>query len=256
MISIFVCDDDPLYLEKITNWVKDYIQIDNVDAELTLSTTDPVDILNIIGSSNIDGLYFLDIELENRDNGIEVARKIREYDPRGFIVFVTAHPKYKMLTLHHNIEVLGYIEKNIDENEVRIKINKSIQNAHTRHVARSTTGSTVVKTHDNKYMSVAHSDILLVETCPQYSRKLILHVKKGQYIIDGSLSNMNEKFKKGSFIRCHKSYIVNVENLAKHCKDEIKQGKDRITISNGSQCIVSYSKRRTLTKMIDANLLN
>jgi len=62
--------------------------------EIALCTDSANDIVRYIKDKHVDGLYFLDIELNSKHNGVEVASTIRTFDPRGYIVFVTAHPRY------------------------------------------------------------------------------------------------------------------------------------------------------------------
>ena len=44
-------------------------------------------------------------------SGLELAVKLREYDPRGFIVFITAHDDMMFETFRYRLEALDYIVK-------------------------------------------------------------------------------------------------------------------------------------------------
>ena len=57
--------------------------------EIILSTSNPYELLDTIENKDYTGIYFLDIDLNSNINGIDLAKKIRCYDPRGFIIFVT-----------------------------------------------------------------------------------------------------------------------------------------------------------------------
>jgi len=59
--------------------------LDGVEMELVFSTNDPTEIIKRIRSKNIYGLYFLDIELGDGQNGLDLAQQIREHDPNGAI---------------------------------------------------------------------------------------------------------------------------------------------------------------------------
>ena len=65
--------------------------------EIVLATTDPLELLKKFNSQETN-VFFLDIDLANEQyNGLSLALKIRESDPNGFIVFITAHLEFCML---------------------------------------------------------------------------------------------------------------------------------------------------------------
>jgi len=224
MISIFVCEDNQQYLKTISNAIKNYLSIEKLDAELVLSTADPAEITQRIKTNNkIKGLYFLDVELEGGYNGVEVAQTIRKYDPRGFIVFVTAYPQYLALTFEYQVEALDYIQKS-DDGSTQQRIGTCIQNAYQKHVARSNSASYVFKAQNECKISCEYSEILFFETDPLSPRKLILHTKSKQYTFYGSLDKLFEKLPKSSFFKCHKAFVVNLDNITEQCKDDLLQG--------------------------------
>ena len=52
------------------------------------------------------------------------------------------------------------------------------------------------------------------------------------------------------FFECHKSFVVNLNNLTELCKDNLEKDKGYMTMSNGSRCYVSSRKRNKLLKLI------
>lgn len=73
--------------------------IENLDMETGLITEDPYEFIEYIKENTASGIYFLDVDLKSDINGIQLAEQIREYDPRGFIVFITTHAEMSYLTL-------------------------------------------------------------------------------------------------------------------------------------------------------------
>lgn len=106
MLSIFVCEDNNEQREKFTKIIQNLILIENFDMELKLSTSKPDDILDYLAENDVSGLYFLDIDLKSSINGIELASMIRQYDPRGFIVFITTHSEMSYLTFIYKVEAM------------------------------------------------------------------------------------------------------------------------------------------------------
>jgi len=111
VLKIFICEDNKVQREKFENIIENIIIIENYDMDLQLSTEDPFEIINYLKSNNTSGLYFLDVDLHSDINGIQLAEKIREYDPRGFIVFITTHAEMSYLTFLYKVEAMDYIIK-------------------------------------------------------------------------------------------------------------------------------------------------
>ena len=101
MIDIYICEDIQKQRERIAYYVETAIMIEEYDMELKLATDDAGAFLQAVKKSKNTGLYFLDIDLGSGKNGLELAREIREYDPRGFIVFVTSHSEMSLLTFQY-----------------------------------------------------------------------------------------------------------------------------------------------------------
>lgn len=58
------------------------------------------------------GIYFLDVELKNEPmDGFGLGKIIRETDPRGFIIYVTAFEELAFETFRYHLEALDYIIK-------------------------------------------------------------------------------------------------------------------------------------------------
>ena len=91
MIDVYICEDNSEQRKVIVQYIRTAILIEEYDMELSIETGDPEKILDAVKDSENMGLYFLDIELQADMNGLILANKIREYDPRGFIIFITSH---------------------------------------------------------------------------------------------------------------------------------------------------------------------
>ena len=250
MISVFICEDNIPFQKDLLNCVNDCISIEELDMEVAVSTDDPAQIFNYIQTEKVHGLYFLDVELGGGYNGIEVAKNIRQYDPRGFVVFVTSHPQYMPLTFEYQVEAMDYIQKAKD-NVLHNRINESIKNAYAKHVSRSEEGNLVFKPLNGCKVSCVHKDILFAETDPLDSRRLILHTKKKQYVFTGGLTELSKILPQGLFFKCHKSYLINITNISENGKEALRQGAEKIIMSNGNPCSIATRKRRELLKMLD-----
>ncbi|MCL2204805.1 MAG: LytTR family DNA-binding domain-containing protein, partial [Defluviitaleaceae bacterium] len=217
--------------------VKDCILMEDYDMESALSTADPNDIIDYIKDNPVNGLYILDVELDNGDNGVELARQIRQYDPRGFIAFVTAHPHYIQKTFEYQVEAMAYIQKSDDEKLVCKKVAECMKNAYSKHISRAYATPFIFKSANGRTVSCEYGDILYFETDAQKGvKRILLHTKARQYTFYGTINELTATLPKGQFFRCHKSAIVNVGNLTEDGREDLMQGKDRMLMPNGTEC--------------------
>ena len=98
MLDIFVCEDNAVQRQTIVQTIQNTVLIEELDMQLVLNTGDPYVLLEKIRNSQNTGIYFLDIDLGSDINGMKLAQLIRLYDPRGFIVFITAHSELSYMT--------------------------------------------------------------------------------------------------------------------------------------------------------------
>jgi len=230
----------------ISECIQSYVRREGLDIEIALCTSDPAPIIQFIAKNKVNGLYFLDIELEGGYNGVNIAKVIRQHDPRGYIIFITAHPGYMSLTFEYKVEALAYIHKE-NAGNIQQKICDCISDAYNKHVSRSDDGRYIFKTSGGRKVSCLYNDILFFET-DKGTKRIIMHTHKRQHVFYGSLDDVVKSLPDGLFYQCHKSYVVNKKHVTNNCIHDLKQGKGHMTMSNGSICLVSSRKRNGLLK--------
>lgn len=241
MLKIFVCEDNKEQRDRFAKIIKDVIIIENFDMELALAADKPEEIVAYISENTVSGLYFLDIDLKAAINGIELAAQIRKYDPRGFIVFVTTHAEMSYLTFMYKVEAMDYIIKDNYSN-IKERIHQCITDAHTKYTAKTTDLQKIfsLKTED-KIINIEYNKILFFETSPTI-HKIIVHAVDRQIEFYAKMKDIEEKLDE-RFYRCHKSYIVNKDNIK-----EIDISNRCIYMINGEECLISTRLLKGLTE--------
>lgn len=232
MLSIFVCEDDPLQRERMERYIRNYVMIENLDMKLALSTENPEMILTYLKENkNETGLYFLDVDLKHEMSGIALASEIRELDDAGKIVFVTTHGELSYLTFTYKIEAMDYIIKDKPE-EIQRRVNDCIQVAHKRYLSDNNQSNKNFKVKlGDKVRSINIQDIMFFESSPT-PHKIILHMENSQLEFYGSIKELLKL--DDCFYRCHKSFVVNKNNIA-----TINKVDREIEMNNGEICLVS-----------------
>lgn len=233
MIDVYVCEDSKEQREIVTHYIKSAILIQEYDMKLKSSTDDPEKLIEEMKTSKNTGLYFLDIDLQASKNGLILAKEIREYDPRGFIVFVTSHSEMAFLTFQYKVEALDFILKD-EPQQLRSRICECIENVHTKYTKITKgEGKTITITRGGRKLTLEYDSIMFFETAVN-EHKLIVHTENKSIEFFGKMKEIEDEVG-DDFIRCHRSYLVNKKNIK-----EIDYTEKMIRMKNQMECPISH----------------
>ena len=245
MLQIFIAEDDDVQRHRLERLVKNYLLIENMDAEIARSTADPNEIINYLNSQpQTAGLYLFDVNLGHEEyDGIELAARIREIDIFGHVIFITVHSELSYLTFVHKVAALDYIIKDKpDEMEARIK--ECLQLAYNQYLSgRSKKKEMLVIRVGGDMRPIPYENIIFIETTNQ-SNKLILHRLSGTLTFRGSMKEIEASYE--SLYRCDQSYLINVKNVTSICKKTRE-----VFLINGGRVTASVRKIRQLVELVE-----
>lgn len=176
-------------------------------------------------------VVFVDIDL-NGDSGLECARVLTELNPRLKVIFATAHSEYmanafeiyafdylvKPFKLERVVKTLSRI-KGVLEAEQGTKGTAAQQElSESGVIAESVTmpydmqkDKLLIKGKD-QVMLVDKKDIIMVERCDSATN---IVTAEETFRTSVSLGGIEEKLDPKQFMRCHKSYIINISLITK-----------------------------------------
>ena len=93
MINFALCDDNASILATLKEMLEKIFLKHDYKAKIAFSSTNPEELMKYIDNNNVDVL-FLDIDLNSKFNGIEIAKRIRAHNKSIYIIFITAHIEY------------------------------------------------------------------------------------------------------------------------------------------------------------------
>lgn len=243
MIDIYICEDNQKQLKLFTKYVSNTIMIEALDMRIIQSTPDPHVILKEILTAENTGVFFLDIDLKSDINGLTLAQRIRQMQPRCFIIFITSHSEMSFLTFQYKVEALDFIIKDTADN-IKTKIHECLLNVQEKYTSlNNNITKTFIINHADKCITVDYDEIIFFETSANI-HKIILHAKKRIIEFNGQLKDI-EKQLDYRFYRCHRSYIINKDNIA-----EVDFNKLIVYMKNGESCPVSVRLKKGLKKLI------
>lgn len=243
MIDIYICEDNQKQLNLFKKYIENSIMIECLDMRIVLATSDPHDILREILTAGNTGLFFLDIDLKSDVNGLTLAQRIRQMQPRCFIIFITSHSEMSFLTFQYKVEALDFIIKDTSEH-IKTKIHECLLDVDRKYTSlNNSINRTFIINQNDKRIVIDYNDIIFFETSNNI-HKIILHANKRVIEFTGQLKDI-EKQLDYRFYRCHRSYIINKDNIS-----EVNLNNLIVHMNNGESCPVSVRLKKGLKKLI------
>ena len=243
MIYIFICEDNKKQLDLFTTYISNLILIEGFDMKIVQATSDPHQLLKEILTAENTGLFFLDIDLRSDMNGLTLAQRIRQIQPRCFIVFITSHSEMSFLTFQYKAEALDFIVKDSAEH-IKSKIHECLLDVNSKYTSSNNNVTRTFTINQNdKRIVIDYNDIIFFETSNNI-HKIILHARKRVIEFTGQLKDIEQQLDY-RFYRCHTSYIINKDNIT-----DIDFKELLVHMNNGETCPVSVRKKKGLKKLV------
>ena len=237
MIPVYICDDESLIRINLEKIITEQIIILDGDMGPVRALDDPNDLLEAQKKDSVPAIYFLDIDFPGKMSGLELAQKLRQYDPRGFIVFITAHSDLAFETFRLRLEALDYIVKG-DRNAMTKRVQKCLESIVERMQSqRPGQGNyCTVKILDTvRHIPIDH--ILYLEAVG-YRHTLRLHLDDELLEFNSSLNHFAKQLGE-TFWRCHRSFLINRSRIQSvHLKEQT------VEMDNGDICLLSRKAKQ------------
>lgn len=221
-INCIIADDEPFALDLL----KDYIE-KTPFLHLEKACKNAMEVLDSIKINN-DYLFFLDVQMPGL-NGIQLAKMLQK---NNLVIFTTAYESYAIEG--YKVNALDYLLKPFSYEEFltsAIKARNKLDSASKSQAAISgNEGYIIVKT-DYKLQQISLSDILYIEGLKDYV-KIFLQSQTKPVISLMSMKIIEEKLSSETFMRVHRSYIVNLNKIQTVERSRIIFGNVFIPVSD------------------------
>ena len=216
MRKIAICDDSKMDRQLLKVVIQIYFE--NNEEEFKIFEYELGD--NLLDDIEVE-LLFLDIIM----NGMKIARKLRDIQFKAPIIFLTAHADYAVES--YEVYVAGYLLKPYDTNKLTLLLDEVLQRSVQKRIAVK-----VKKQH--RYLEI--NDIMYAESDKHV---LNIHLKDSRVIqTTEKLSELEKTINSKRFIRCHQSYLVNM--------DYIKDAKTDFILSNDIRIPIRVRRRKEI----------
>ncbi|CAL2103493.1 LytR family transcriptional regulator [Tenacibaculum sp. 190130A14a] len=236
-LKTIIVEDEAISRDILRNYISKYCP----NIELLGEASNIKEGEELINKYDLD-LVFLDVEMPF-GNAFDLLEKIEN---RTFeVIFVTAYDHYAIEAL--NTQATYYLLKPISIDEL-IKAVNLVHEIKEKEVAlessiltpktNSVNGKITIPLQDG-FEVVNTNDILFCKADDNYTEVYFENSKK---LVSKTLKYFEDILKESSFVRVHKSFLVNVNEIVKY-----KKGKGgSVVLSNGKEIVVSSSKKANL----------
>lgn len=238
-LKILIVEDEPLIADHIEQYVLDAdfkcIGIaDNFnDAKALIQKQDP-------------DLVLLDINLGDGPDGVDIANYINQHYRKPFI-FISSNTDTKTLERVKLTNPFGFIVKPFKARDIQTQINLAWHsfNLQKENHQVQFSGSFLVNDHffikdKHSLVKVNYSDVLYAEACDNYT---IIYTPNAKYVLSYTLKVVEEKLAAFSFLRTHRSFLVNLKHIQKVNPKEV--------LVNGKEIPVSENSRNVLLQTLN-----
>jgi two-component system LytT family response regulator len=240
-ITCVIVDDEKLARDLLNEYVQ---QIPNI--QIVGEASKGKDAVELIDKLKPD-LVFLDVQMPGM-TGFDVLEEIN-HDP--FVIFCTAYDQYALKAFEKN--AVDYVLKPLDQERFRLAVERAIgrmkvdensvgellRNLKTENKTQYDSHIFVQKSE--KLLNLPVEEIVYLEASGDYT---ILTTKNDQFVSSSGIGKLEEILNPETFIRVHRSTIININNL-KEIEKHFNGGMV-VKMLNGK----SFPVSRTYAKLI------
>lgn len=204
-MNIAICEDEIIMVREVQKLIERYRQLKGM--EITLSVYKSGEAL--LDSELEQDVIFLDISMKQLD-GIQTAKKMREQDFTGIIIFLTSHTErvyeaFEVKAFRYLLKPINYtmLEELLD------LINEELTKREEEYIIIITKQKTV---------KVTYKEVLYMESV---GKNLKIHTLNKNYIMREKVSEFEKILMDKGFFRVHKSFLVNLEYIKEIVNDSV-----------------------------------
>lgn len=218
------------------------------EVELIAQYKDPEEAFVALKKADIS-ILFLDIHLQST-SGIELLERLLPVDYH--VIFVTAYDEYALKAF--DMDATHYLLKPINGKKLRSALDRIINSPSIQNKEKIESLIVSLKKELNRFHKVPFpvqsgiefidpDSIIYVEGDNNYS---ILHfIDKSKLVVSKTLSHTEKVLEDFSFLRIHKSSLINLKFIKKYSKSD----GGYVEMENGKQLPVGKTKRLVLKEL-------
>lgn len=237
MINIAICEDNEKELARIHSML---CQAKIPCKFIEYTSAEPL-LLDIEANQKQFDIFLMDIYLPGQ-NGIEAAHRIRESDKNAVIIFMTTSEDFYREAF--DLYAFHYLIKPVSLTKLTEVLQKALDQI-------ASPSEMLQITFRGQNIMLRHSDIAYINSS---GHAMCFNMMNGQkYTSYGRLDEIQTQLTDDLFVRCHKSFIVNLIHVNKLTYEGFHIGDTLIPISRTYAAVAKERYRRRLFGIFQDN---
>ena len=195
---MFIIDDDRSVTELLTGIVRDWAAHRNKNVNIVTRNDLEEAIPTLVSAFD---LVMLDIEI-GEGNGIEFARSLRSLGSDATIAFISNFERYAIEG--YSVHAVSYLLKPLKKEAVEALLDE----AATR--TGDLSSNSIRLSQNGRYRFISTGSILYIEV---FNKKVTFHLIDKEESFYTTISSLEPQLTGTTLVRCHRSYIVNLEYI-------------------------------------------
>ena len=204
---IAVCEDDEIVREQIRDFCNAVLDEEEIEHQISLFSSAEELEREIFENNGRFHLLILDIMLDQK-TGMELAKELRRKSDDLSFIFVSGYEEY--LAEGYDVQPVHFLLKPIVWEKLRKALLTDWQQKHGRQ--------TMVLQKGRQHLRLPIHSVLYAETDGKHGTRLIL--QDGEERFSAGISELEHLLPEGRFIRCHNSYLVNLDHVRRIDRQE------------------------------------
>ena len=206
-MRIMICDDEEMQLALIGCCVSEYINNRRLDIDVK-KFQNPTDLLEYEKKNGSSEIYLFDIVMDNM-SGLELGRRIREYNERAVIIYLTTAPEFSLDAF--GVHAFSYLVKPFEKEKLFSELDKCF----TLHIPPQRKETVITVKTSNGMVPVSTSKINAVEYLDHRLIYILTNGEKIEGITQKIAFDIQAEglLNLGIFIKAANGYIVNMDNI-------------------------------------------
>lgn len=198
MITIAILDDEKILANRLAVQIN---EITNIGINIKVYSDPSVFLKDNI--STIPDINFLDIDMPEL-TGFDVAEQIHKRNNDAIIIFVTSHDE--LVYSSFRFRPFRFLRKSYIDDELQEALTSALYVTEQEYASKGIIFQTKVGT-----IKTDLNDIIFIEA---FNHTVVLHTNKNDTMeCKGTLSEYEKNLEKFSFVRSHKSFLVNLKYI-------------------------------------------
>ncbi|HHW89677.1 MAG TPA: response regulator transcription factor [Clostridiales bacterium] len=225
--KIAIVEDDKQSAKILASYINRYSEENNIEIDI-MHYNDGDEI--VYEYKPIYDIIFLDIEMRLLD-GVTAAKHIRKLDKDVIIIFVTNMPQYALKG--YEVGALNYLLKPITYFAFSLELKRAAEKIQSKE------NSYLIFSTKDETIRLHTSEVAFIESM---KHKLIIHARGEQYVITGTMKEIENKLTKFNFFRCNNCYLVNLARVT--------GVKDNFVIIDEYELLISRPRKKAFMEAL------